>query len=146
MKATLIFGLMALFIMAGCVQQKSAPLQGAWQMVYGKVISGDTLRYEIPGNVTASQIKIWSKNHFVFSGRFQMDTTAMDNYGGGTYTLDGNRYEEKLLYYPNQNSVGNTVKMIMEVKGDSLIQTYPVDDNGEIDKGDYRVEKYVRRD
>ena len=146
MKAAVIFSLMALFIMAGCEQQKSSPLEGAWQLVYGKAISGDTLQYEFPGNVTASQIKMWSKNHFVFSGRFQMDTTAQDNYGGGTYTLEGNRYEEKLLYFPNQNSMGNTVKLWIEFKGDSLIQTWPVDDNGQIDESNYRVEKYVRLD
>jgi hypothetical protein len=32
----------------------------------------------------------------------------------------------------------------LEIKGDTLYQTYPVNDNWQIDKNEYTLEKYVR--
>jgi len=146
MKATSIFFMMIIMIIAGCAEQESKFPQGAWQLVYLKVISGDTLRYEFPGNVTGSDIKMWSENHFLTVGRFKLDTTSMDNGVGGTYTLNRNRYEETILYYPGQDGTGEKVKMLLELKNDTLTQTFPVDDNGQIDKNKYNIEKYVRLD
>jgi hypothetical protein len=39
-----------------------------------------------------------------------------------SYTLDGNKYEEQILWHYNQKSVGNKVKMLWELKNDTLIQ------------------------
>jgi hypothetical protein len=41
-----------------------------------------------------SQIKTWSKEYFTYVGHGQQDTIMYDFYGGGTYKLDGNKYEE----------------------------------------------------
>ena len=95
-------------------------------------------------NYTGSDMKIWAKNYFIFVGRYKRDTTFTDNYGGGTYTLDGNRYQETILYHSIAEWVGNKPKMLLDVKGDSLIQTWPADDNWQINKSNYRIEKYVR--
>ena len=106
----------------------------------------DSLTFEFPGSTTGSDIKMWTENHFLTVGRFQMDTTFMDNGVGGTYTLDGNKYEETILYMPGQNGTGQKVKMLLELRNDTLIQTWPVDENGQIDKTNYSVEKYIRLD
>ena len=106
---------------------------------------GDTLKSEFPGDYSGSDMKMWSKDHFVFVGLFKNDTTTRNNYGGGTYKLKGNRYEEYILYHANKVAVGKNVKMILELKNDTLFQTYPVDENGKIDSVSYYyIEKYVR--
>ena len=39
-------------------------------------------------------MKFWAGTHFAFVGMFQLDSTTMDNYGGGTFTLVGKNYQE----------------------------------------------------
>jgi hypothetical protein len=122
-------------------------LIGAWNYVYGDAIfHGDSVVNLVPGKLTGSDIKIWSEKYCSYIGRFKIDTTFMDHYGGGSYTLDGNNYEEQVLWHYNPTSVGNKVKMLMELKNDTLIQTFPVDENGKGNKNLYYVQKYVRLD
>ncbi len=127
-----------------CVTETKKPIEGVWNLVYAEDIAGDTLAWEFPGEYTGTDIKIWTKTHFIFVGRFKSDTTFEDNYGGGTYLLEGNRYEETILYHGITDWVGNKPKMLIEIRGDSLIQTWPADENWEIDKSNYQLEKYVR--
>ena len=138
--------LMISIIVLSCAQRRSKPIEGAWDLVYSHRISGDTLTWKIPGDYTGNQLKIWTQDHFSFVGQYKSDTTLTDNYGGGTYTLDQNRYEETFLYSKNKSRVDSTLKILLEVKGDSLIQSWPVDDDWKIDKSNYRTEKYVRLD
>lgn len=135
---------MAFSFSCDTVQQN--PLMGAWQFEHVKSIAGDTLYYEAPGNVDIEQIKMWSENHFVFVGQYDLDTSVMDNYGGGTYTLEGDRYEENIQFHTSASFVGNTVKMLIDIKNDTLIQTWPVDEKGEVDSSNYAVETYSRLD
>jgi hypothetical protein len=146
MKQKTVFLLLCSIIIVSCTPQKSSPLEGTWQFIYGKSVAGDSLVYEFPGNVTGDQIKMWSENHFVFVGKFDFDTTTIDNYGGGTYTLEGDRYEENILYHSSKSSVGQTVKMLLEIRNDTIIQTWPVSDDGETDQSNYNIEKYTRLD
>ena len=69
-----------------------------------------------------------------------MGDSIMNNYGSGTYKLDGNRYEENLTY-PNPD----TVKLLLEIKNDTITQTWPVDDNGQIIKSNYYIQKLTRK-
>jgi hypothetical protein len=148
MKKVIFLSLIFTIIISGCTKQKSSPIEGAWQMVYFRSIRGDTVRIQFPGaRVEVSDIKIWSKNHVAFVGRFKRDTVFLDNYGGGTYKLDGNKYEESLTYHSSKKLVGTKIKMLLENRNDTLIQTFPVDDNGNIvNKSTYIVEKFVRLD
>jgi len=126
---------------------KSNFLIGAWNYVYGDAIfHGDSIVNLVPGMLTGSDIKIWSEKYCSYIGRFKIDTTFMDHYGGGTYTLNGNKYEEQVLWHYNPAYVSNKVKMLMELKNDTLIQTFPVDENGKGNKNLYYVQKYVRLD
>ena len=143
-KSKIIISLLLSIIILCCDQQPRKPIEGAWNIVYGKRVAADTLVWEFPGYYTGSQIKVWTKDHFVFVGQFKSDTTITNNYGGGTYTIDSNRYEETLSYHTNSDWVDVKMKMLVEIKGDSLIQTWPVDDNWQINTSDYRVEKYTR--
>jgi hypothetical protein len=95
-------------------------------------------------DVVGSQIKVWSQNHFVFVGRFIVNDKILDNYGGGTYTLEGSQYIETIVYHKNHHWINSKPRMLLEIKGDTLYQTWPVNDMWQINKYDYTVEKYVR--
>jgi hypothetical protein len=146
MKASILFYSMISVIILGCAPQKSSPVQGAWKLVYATWVRGDTLIGEFPGKWTGSDIKMWSKDYFVFVGRYKSDTTFTDSYGGGRYKLEGNRYEENIQFHTWTSAVGSTVKMLLEIRNDTLIQTWPLRDNGQIDKSNFRQEKYIRLD
>ncbi len=86
-------------IMTSCTQQEDNKLKGTWELVYLKSIAGDTLQYEFPGNISGSQMKMWSKDHFIFVGQLKVDTNVRNNYGGGTYTLKDDLYIENIQYH-----------------------------------------------
>jgi hypothetical protein len=133
-----------LITLLSCAPKKSTPLVGAWQVVSWERIAGDTLAWKFPGKDTGSDIVIWSEKHVLSVGRFKHDTTYINNYVGGSYTLEGNRYEETVIYFPDTTQIGKKVIIFTEFKNDTLIRTYPVNDNGQIDKSNHLVEKLVR--
>lgn len=63
-------------------QEGNSLTEGAWQMVSIKSVSGDSVLSTFPGNYTGSEQLIFSKNHFLWVGRYKRDTTFIDNYGG----------------------------------------------------------------
>jgi hypothetical protein len=131
-------------IISGCKQEKKSSIEGAWNLVSWQHFVGDTLIWTFPGDYTGSDIVIFSERHILSVGQFRKDTTDMNNYVGASYTLDGNRLEETLLYFPNSDMVGQTVKQILELRNDTLIKSYPCDDNWELMKNGYSIEKYVQ--
>lgn len=145
MKTKLIFlCLLISLVISSCTQQKSKFPQGAWQLVQIQRVANDSVINLFPDKYYGSDIKMWSEKHFLSVGRIKIDTAFIDNYVGGTYTIEGNRYEEDLLYFPNQSQVGQKVKALLELKNDTLIQTYPVDDGGQPVKSGYYIEKYFK--
>jgi len=147
MKAKIIISLMILLIITCCSpnEKQHRKIDGAWSLVSYLTVSKDTIvgRY-VGKDVVGSQIKVWSQNHFVFVGRFIVGDKAIDNYGGGTYKIQGSQYIETILYHKNHQWVNSQPKMLVEIKGDTLYQTWPVNGNWQINKYDYTVEKYVR--
>ena len=145
MKTNIVFSLVSMFILS-CTPQRTSPVQGAWKLVGATHVESDSLIGDFPGKWTGSNIKMWSKDYVVFVGQFKSDTTFTDIYGGGRYKLQGNQYEEVIQYHGFASAVGDTFKMLLEITNDTLVQTWPLLDNGEIDKSNYRQEKYVRLD
>lgn len=146
MKNYIIFFVLVLIIISGCETKKNIKLEGAWQVVSWKHIAADTVAWEFPGNATGSDIVIWSKKYVLSVGRFKMDSTYNTNAVGGTYTLDGNKYVETLIYFPDTTKIGHKVTIITEMSNDTLIRMYPVKENGQIDKSNYLIEHLVRLD
>jgi hypothetical protein len=144
MKKIMLFCVMILGVIFGCTQQKSNPIEGAWQVVSWQNIAGDSLVWELGVDYIGTEMKIWSKNHFAFAGRYQRDTTFIDNCGGGIYKLHGTHAEENILYFPDQSVVGTTIKLLYELKNDTLIQTWPADENWQVVKSRYNVQKLIR--
>jgi hypothetical protein len=99
---------------------------------------------DFPGKVDNDITKIWSGNQCMAVGRTKQDKSVSDMYFLGTFTLVGNRYEENIKILSYTEWEGKTIKMLLEMKNDTLIQTYPVDDKGQIDINEAWSEKYVR--
>lgn len=143
---TVLFLLTAAFlVITGCkTKEESNPIEGAWNLFYVKNVVNDKVVSEFPITYQGSDIKIWTKEHWCFVGRYVQDTVHSDNYGGGTYTISGNVYVENIEYHAHKSYVGQKIKMLMTVKSDTLIQIWPMDDKGDIDKSNCHVERYIR--
>ena len=144
MKRVIFLSLIIALIIGSCAQEESKFPQGAWQLVQIQRVSGDTITALFPEEYTGSDIVLISERHFLSVGRFKGDTTYIDNYVGVSYTLDDNHLEETILYFPDPDRVGNKVKQIIELRNDTLIKSYPCDNNWELTKNGYTIEKYVR--
>jgi hypothetical protein len=144
MKTNFFYFLLIVFIIGACTSQKSLEIEGAWKLVQYQTIKGDSVINEFPGKKDFELTKIWSGNHMAFIGRSKRDTITEDAYGVGTFKLEGNKYVEttNILFYKPWE--GTTIKMKMEMKNDTLILNYPVDDKGQMDKDWAWIEKYVR--
>jgi hypothetical protein len=140
MKKIIFLSLIFLLIIVSCSQEKKSPIEGAWQMIYGNWQSVDTT---FPAQIKGSQIKILSKEYFAFVGHFELDTIISENYGGGTYKLEGDRFEEGVIYHASKASIGKKVKLLVEIRNDTLIQRWPADENWKLAEK-YSTEKYVR--
>lgn len=144
MKTGLICCLILAFSMSSYCQKKSLNIEGAWKLVQYQTINGDSVVINFPGKVEMDDTKIWSGNNFMFFNRTKIDTTVKDWYGVGTFTLNGNNYEEYVRLMNYNPWQATTIKMLLTMKSDTLIQTYPVDDKGQMDKKEAYIEKYIK--
>lgn len=145
MKKVIISSLVIALIIGGCAKEKGSPVEGIWKLTYGKwynLFPGDTLAYQFPGNLAIYHIKIFSKENITFVGHYSVDSLTYDNYGGGTFTLEGDNYEENLLY-AGKAIFNRIIRMLLVVKNDTLIQKWPADENWKLAEK-YSIEKYVR--
>ena len=86
---------------------------------------------------------MWTKDYWTFVGIVKTDSTDIDLYGGGTYTLNGNKYEENIIYHNDKPSINTKFKALLEIKNDTLIQINNILD-GWKRPSRYGIEKYVR--
>jgi len=140
-----LFCLLILLTLSGCKYKKNLPI-GAWQLVYAKQMSGDSVVHELPGDISGSQIKIWSEKNFFFAGNKKTapDSVSEDTYGAGSYKLVDNKYQEIVQYHFNKLAEHQIFNMILEIKHDTLTQMWPVDQYGKVIPTNYYIEKYVR--
>ena len=144
MKKVLFFGLIIMLTISSCGSKDSNQLTGSWLMVQmqrdenGKITNYFSERY------TIDQIKTWSGTHFSFVGRYRVDTVTSYRFGVGTYTVDGNIYEEDILYHFDPAYEGRKNKIWLEIRNDTLLHIFPVDNTGKPDPRLNWTEKYVR--
>jgi hypothetical protein len=144
MKKTLIISVSLMFLLAGCSQEPANPVVGAWDLIYAKQVVNDTTEATFPGDYQGSQVKMWCNNYWMFVGEYTLDTITDNNFGGGSYTLEGLVYKETIKYHSSADYVGQTLRMRIIVENDTLIQVWPANETGEIDKSNYTSEKYVK--
>jgi len=66
--------------------------------------------------------------------------------GGGTYQLNGNHYTENFQHHASISFRGVSLKMYLEMKGDTVVQIWPCDADFKYDKKNCVIHKYVRVD
>jgi len=118
----------------GCAREKMNTLEGTWRLVAGTNKFADTT-YDY-AKMGYDGIKMWCGNHFVFVGRVVRNGDTTNNYGGGTFTQEGNTYTEVISYFPVRTMVGDTISFEVQVKNDTLIQ------KGPLKTGKYRDTKW----
>lgn len=144
MKKITITSAMLLLILIGCNQEPVNPVVGAWNLVYAKQVENDSVIATFPADYQGSQVKMWCNNYWMFVGEYSQDTVKSENYGGGSYSLEGIVYKETIKYHVTEDYIGETLRMRIVVANDTLIQVWPANETGEVDKSNYHSEKYVR--
>jgi hypothetical protein len=145
MKKTAYLYLVILLISGSCTQQKKLPIEGTWQLVQTQSVTNGKTATDYPGSLVGSEFKAWSEKNFMFVGRWKEDSVTTDNYGFGTYILDGNKYAETIIYHFNRPYEGKTINMELEFRNDTIFQIYHrLDSAGKPDENVYSIEKYVR--
>lgn len=144
MKKIAILSAMLLLILSGCKQEPVNPVLGAWDLIYAKQVENDSTIAIFPADYKGSQVKMWCNNYWMFVGEYTRDTVKLESYGGGSYTLEGIVYKETIKYHVTEENIGETLRMRIVVANDTLIQVWPADETGEVDKSNYNSEKYIR--
>lgn len=152
MKTTAIIIIPLLALLAGSVvaadtPSTKGPLEGTWEMTSAKWTENGKEMSSLPGTVSGSQLKMYSKGYFAFVGRFKEgDKPATDSYGGGTYTLNGEDYSETIQYHTVTGLVGRTLHFKLVIKGDTMTLMGPITAEDQKSLGGQLTEVYVRKD
>ena len=99
-------------------------LEGTWKLVSATTIKNtDTTVTDFAAG--QEMIKVINKSHFAFlrHDTNQGKDTAIFSAGGGTYTLDGDKYTELLQYCNDRGWEGHTFSFTVTLKEDTLLQT-----------------------
>lgn len=146
MKRIPLLSLILLLFLAACSKEKVSPMEGAWKLAYEYEITGNNTSQLYPGKNQGSELKQWSGDRWALVGVFVEDSTLSDVFAGGKFTIDGSDYQEIVEYHSAAEYLGQTVKLHLEIKNDTLTQFWPVDETGEPVKSHYYMEKWVRFD
>jgi hypothetical protein len=145
MKKAICLSVVIILITGSCSQVKKSPIEGAWQLIETQSVTNGKTETTYPGVLVGKEFKTWTEKNFMFVGRWTENSIVTDNYGFGTYILKGNNYEETILYHFNKPYEGQTIKMNLELRNDTVFQVYHrLDTAGKPDERVYSVEKYVR--
>jgi hypothetical protein len=144
MKTNLLPGLLLALLLAGCAHEYTSPMEGAWKLAYEYEVKDGQTTLLFPGESKGSEIKMWSGDRWALVGVFVEDSVMTDNFAGGKFTLEGTDYREIVGYHSATEYLGQTVKLHLEIRNDTLTQIWPVDENGEPVKSHYYMEKWVR--
>ncbi len=142
MKTAVFLSLMISGVILSSSIPQNTSIEGAWQLVYVEDHFSET---PLTRQDTGSGVKFWTDGCFTFAGYFELDNMLYDNYGWGTYKLsEGNHYEESILEnHLLPEAKGKTINMLIEIRNDTLIQSWPADENWNLQQK-YVTEKYVR--
>jgi hypothetical protein len=131
-----------LLIYVSCTQQGSKFPQGAWKQYSSEsYVDGKLTDKQI---VTYNNMKLFSEKKWEFVWKIQTDSMPYYNYGAGSYTLNGKDYSETIEMHVAKEYVGQTINMTLELKLDTLIQTWnPIDSTGKPSTRVSYVDKYI---
>jgi hypothetical protein len=117
----------ALLLVSACqnsTDKQDIQLIGTWQLVSGAIITKG-VSVVTDYTKTSRMIKIINGTHFAFlkhNLNTQKDSSNHFDAGGGSYTLNGNKYTEHLDYYADKNWENKSFDFTVSIKNDTLIQ------------------------
>jgi hypothetical protein len=120
-------------------------LNGTYKIVSEEILRNGKSNFNIK-NDKNNGLKTWSDKYFMFVSSSVAGSQISNTFGGGTYELTGNNYTENIQYHVASNYRGITLKLHLEIKGDTVIQIFPCDDSFYYDKNNCVIQKYVRVD
>lgn len=120
-------------------------LNGTYKIVSEEIVRNGVSTFNLK-NEQNNGLKTWSDKYFMFVSSSIVGSQISHSFGGGTYNLSCNEYTEKCDYHVAPNYRGITLKLHLEMKGDTVIQIYPCDDSFYYDKNNCVIQKYVRVD
>ncbi|MDV3309525.1 MAG: lipocalin-like domain-containing protein [Cyclobacteriaceae bacterium] len=126
-------------------EPESLSLHGTWRLISGTLVEdGDTTVTDYTR--AERMIKIINDSHFAFL-RHDLnkgqDSPAIFVAGGGSYTLQGDRYTENLEYCSEREWEGSTFEFTVAIEGDTLIRQ-GIEKVESLGVERYNIEKYVR--
>lgn len=129
----ILLGTLFLVMLCALSPAKKSPVEGVWRCTPPEM-----------NGWKGSTIKIWTKTYTSYVGEFRKDTVRFNIYGGGPYTLSGTHAVETIEFNMNRQAIGYKARMIYELRGDTLYQYYPADENWNYDLKSCNIDKYVR--
>ena len=123
-------------------ESTSENIEGAWKTILSQKIVNGTITTLISSDSKYTEMKVWTKDYYAYVGNQGLGSYSFG--GSGTYKLNGNLYEENIIYSPVGSTEGLTAKLILEIKNDTLTQIWPIDSSGKYNKLNYNVIKMVR--
>ena len=144
MKLKSLLLLAAVFVLFSFKTEKTK-INGTYKIVSEEIIRNGESTFNIK-NEKNSSLKTWSDKYFMFVSSSVVGNQLSSTFGGGTYELSGNEYTENIEYHVAPNYRGISLKLILEMKDDTVIQIYPCDDSFYYDKNNCNIQKYVRVD
>ena len=136
---------MALLCLNANAQIKKSDLQGAWKLVAALEIQNGITGNFVGKYATMNETKIWSGNVVMFVSQYKGRKEQSEDYGSGTWKLNGNNYEESYTISSFKESLENkTVRPKLEIKGDTLVQTFFLNEKFDPASDTLYVWKYLK--
>lgn len=144
MRQLLLCLLLIIFSLGVYSQNQKLNLQGAWKLISYQEIENGKISNAFPGYATIDEVKIWSGNYVMFVSHYKSKKHDNDDYGSGTWKTEANKYEE-LFTITNYSRIKNQpLRLKLEMKGDTLVQTFPLNEKFEVDSYTRYISKYLK--
>lgn len=140
MKKSIFLSLIIFIIIGSCIQEKKSPIEGSWELLFGRVTTPDTvINYPLTDKGHHMKI-IGSKYYSTIWQDIKIDKSIWLSAGfnGGTYTFENGIYTEAHTYRSGISNIGSKSVFKAEIINDTLVLTNPSD------KGFTSIEKWKR--
>lgn len=100
-------------------------LSGTYKLLESKTIKGNDTTIAFTDTTKTEMFKMFNEDHFAFFNHDKTQGKDKDSLfvaGGGTYSLNGTQYVERLQYCTARSWENNDFKFELTQKGDTLIQ------------------------